>query len=209
MMKVFPALGAVTVASLLVAPAEAGIPTKFDEQKSKWIRVSKNWQIDTEDVKKKGDRLRFWVRRNPTGNEEMSTQQKSSWWGKYEIRCSDYHARLAAGYASGFGGNYYPWGGWEKMDSDFFGAKLASNFCYLTGTPGYTPEPIEHHWQAKITLLLDPQSSAARSFVNKTSTKPAPKNCWSAYLEERPKMKSWADANPAAAAKTKSKYDDC
>ena len=36
-----------------------------------------------------------------------------------------------------------------------------------------------------------------------------PKNCWSAYLKARPDMKAWADANPAAAAKTKAKYDDC
>ena len=34
---------------------------------------------------------------------------------------------------------------------------MASNFCYLTKTPGFTPEPIVHVWQEKITAEIKKQ----------------------------------------------------
>lgn len=42
------------------------------------------------------------------------------------------------------------------------------------------------------------------------ASQPQPKACWSAYLEANPSMSVWADTNPEAAEKVKSKkYADC
>ena len=37
----------------------------------------------------------------------------------------------------------------------------------------------------------------------------AVRNCWTSYIDEKPSMKIWAEANPEAADKLKAKYDDC
>ena len=75
-------------------PALAGVPKSETISKGKWQRVNANWIIDTEDVDVKGDKIRFWVKRNATGDEEMSTQQRNTYAGKYRIRCEDFHRRI-------------------------------------------------------------------------------------------------------------------
>lgn len=141
-------------AALLAAPVHAGVPSAHESANAKWMKVNENWTIDTEDVGRKGDRIRFWVRRRAFGNEEMSTQQISTWTGKLEIRCGDFHYRGANRNPDGFGGYEYWYGPWEKIDSSIFPYTLASNFCHLTGSPGFTPEPIVHDWQRKLTATI-------------------------------------------------------
>lgn len=135
-------------------PAISGVPEAMQQNSGKWIEVDKTWIIDTEDVERRGDQLRFWVERRAQGSEESSTQTRTSWTGKYRIRCSDFHSRIDGGAINGYGMRIYVPGPWERIKPGDFGYTLASNFCYLTGTPGYTPEPINYEWQRKITAAL-------------------------------------------------------
>jgi hypothetical protein len=134
--------------------AFAGVPSDFSGQDGKWIVVNDNWSIDTEDVDRKGDVLRFWVRRRASGTEESSTQSVTTWTGKVRVRCGDFHARTEAGAVNGYGMRIYVPGPWERIDKTQFAYVLASNFCYLTGSPGYTAEPVNSSWQRKITEAL-------------------------------------------------------
>ena len=122
------------------------------------MRINNAWRVDTEDIHVKGDQIRFWVRRRAVGNEEMSTQERTTWTGKLRVRCGDFHAKLQSRrniyYYGMVVGHDYGGGYWEKIADDHFAYQLASNFCYLTGTPGYTAEPIEHEWQRKITATI-------------------------------------------------------
>ena len=143
------------IATLLLTPASnAGIPAAHRTENAKWMQVDPAFMVDTEDIGIRGDRIRFWVRRTAVGNEEMSTQQRTTWTGKMEIRCGDFHARGATRYRDGWSGYTYIYGPWEQMDNRHFGSTLASNFCHLVGSPGYTPEPIQHEWQRKITATI-------------------------------------------------------
>ena len=145
---------AISIASASIAigaiPALAGVPESESISKGKWQRVDENWTIDTEDVEIKGDKIRFWVQRNASGNEEMSTQSRSTWTGKIRLRCGDFHSRIEiAPYT-------YKW---ERITPSQFAYTLASNFCYLTRTPGFTPDPIYFPWQRKITAELKKQTT--------------------------------------------------
>ena len=144
---------------LSASPVFAGIPAQLQEGDSKWMRVGDSWIVDTEDVERKGDQLRFWVERRPVGNEQMSTQYATAWIGKIRIRCGDFHAKLNPRVRVHYGYGIYGWEyaegtQWEKMKPGDFGVILASNFCYLTNIPGYTPEPITYDWQRKITQTI-------------------------------------------------------
>ena len=145
---------AISIASASIAigaiPAVAGVPASETISQGKWQRVNNAWTIDTEDVDIKGDKIRFWVKRNAIGNEEMTTQRLlMTWTGKLRIRCGDFHTQTQVqGYFAG---------GWERITPDLFAYELASNFCYLTKTPGFTPEPITYAWQEKITAVLKKQ----------------------------------------------------
>ena len=132
----------------------AGVPESETISKGKWQRVNANWIIDTEDVDVKGDKIRFWVKRNATGDEEMSTQQINTYTGKLRIRCGDFHRRIDSQEINKWGNTYINPGNWQKIKPLEFAYKLASNFCYLTKTPGFTPEPIVHTWQQKITTEI-------------------------------------------------------
>ena len=90
MKRILPAIAALTLAPF----AYAGVPSAHQAENAKWMRVSGNWTVDTEDIEVRGDQIRFWVRRNPTGNEEMSTQYQTAWIGKVRVRCGDVHAKL-------------------------------------------------------------------------------------------------------------------
>ncbi|MDA7633943.1 hypothetical protein N8696_00805, partial [bacterium] len=158
-MKIFAVTRAIASASASIAigaiPALAGVPESETIPKGKWQRVNSSWTIDTEDLEIKGDQIRFWVKRNATGNEEMSTQSRTSYTGKLRIRCSDFHTRIEAQVIDIY--TYYSKGPWERITPSLFAYTLASNFCYLTNTPGFTPEPIVHVWQEKITAEIKKQ----------------------------------------------------
>ena len=136
--------------ALFVSPAIAGVPEAETTSRGKWQKVSPNWTIDTEDVELKRDKIRFWVKRTATGNEEMSTQSTARWTGKIRLRCNDFHYRIEI--------DSYNWG-WERMQPGDFAYDLASYFCYLTETPGFTPEPMKYTWQKKITEEIEKQLS--------------------------------------------------
>ena len=163
MKRILPAIAALALAPV----AYAGVPSVHQAENAKWMKVNENWTVDTEDVGRRADRIRFWVRRRAKGNEEMSTQQRSTWTGKIEIRCGDFHYRGASRTSNGWGGYAYVYGPWEKIDESLFPYTLASNFCHLTGAPGFTPEPIEHDWQRKLTAAIKAEpKKEARSTSN-------------------------------------------
>ena len=56
-------------------------------------------------------------------------------------------------------GGYIQRGNWEKIKTTHFAHQLASNFCYLTKTPGYTLDPIVYEWQRKLTAELKKQTT--------------------------------------------------
>ena len=138
-------------------PALAGVPEFESASKGKWQRINDNWTIDTEDVEIKEDQIRFWIERTATGNEEMSTQATTSYRGKIRVRCGDFHTRTDIESVGTYGNTYIAVGTWVKIKPSYFAYTLASNFCYLTKTPGYTPEPIVHEWQRKLTAELKKQ----------------------------------------------------
>ena len=71
-----------------------------------------------------------------------------TWTGKMRLRCGDFHARHE------IDGYVYSW---YRITPEAFAYTLASNFCYLTDTPGFTPEPIDFPWQRKITAEIKKQ----------------------------------------------------
>ena len=142
-------------AALMGAPAFAGVPASQEAVSGKWQQVSKSWLIDTEDVEIKGDQLRFWVERVAVGIDTASTQYTTAWTGKIRVRCGDFHRKLFYEAQNSLGMKFYiNTDGWIKIKPNEFAYVLASNFCYITKAPGYTPEPIQHEWQEKITAAL-------------------------------------------------------
>ena len=150
-MRLFALLGLLLGVGL---PAFGGVPESESAAQGKWQVVDKNWIIDTEDVEIKGDQIRFWVERVPSDGEQSSTQYSTAWKGKLRIRCGDFHARIDGEGRNGYGMRIIVPGDWEKIKPREFAYKLASNFCYITKTPGYTPDPVEHEWQRKLTNVL-------------------------------------------------------
>lgn len=152
---------AISIAAASIAigaiPAVAGVPQSESINEGKWQQVSDNWFIDTEDVEIKGDQLRFWVERVPTDGEEASTQWKTAWTGKIRVRCGDFHQRIDIEGVTNTGFTRIFNGKWKKIKPSQFAYELASNFCYLTKTPGYTPEPIAFTWQRKLTAEIKRQ----------------------------------------------------
>lgn len=159
-------LSALLSVLLSASGSRAGVPSEFSAEGGKWIVVDDNWSIDTEDVERNGDILRFWVRRRATGNEQSSTQGMTEWTGKIRVRCGDFHARTEAGFVNGYGMRVYVPGPWERIDRAQFAYALAANFCYLTGAPGYTPELSTSAWQQKISDLLKGTASPSGPSVS-------------------------------------------
>ena len=145
--------------ALSTTSVNAGVPKSQQGDTAKWMRINDNYQVDTQDVEMKEDKLRFWMRRTATGNEEMSTQQNSYWTGKVRIRCKAFQAKVEVAKTCGIFGRKCFYGEWERMFEGTIGYELASNFCHLTGVPGYTPEPITTEWQEKITKVLSKESN--------------------------------------------------
>ena len=142
-------------------PVLAGVPETESATSGKWQKVNDNWLIDTQDVEIKGDKLRFWVERVATGDELGTTQGTASWKGKIRIRCGDFHTRIDAEGRNGYGMPIIVAGRWQKIKPTDFAYALASNFCYLTKSPGYTPEPIIHSWQRILTKEIKKQLTPA------------------------------------------------
>ena len=153
---------AISLASASIAigaiPVLAGLPGFESISEGKWQRVNDNWLIDTEEVDVKGDQIRFWVERNASGIEVARTQSRTSYSGKLRVRCGDFRSRIDPQVRSSYGA-YYPAGNWEKIRPSYVAYITASNFCYLTGSLGYTPEPVEHEWQRKLTAEIKNQLS--------------------------------------------------
>ena len=135
----------------LALPVQAGIPEKFQ---NKWMVLldneSNTWQMNTEDIDISGDIIRFWVKRYV---KESDKENSTGWEGKLRINCKTYkrRAEIKTG-ASTLGalvvtGGYSktPWGDIKEKAPNL----LASNFCYLTGVEGYTPEPNPPEWVSK------------------------------------------------------------
>ena len=123
------------------------------------------WIMNTEDIDISGSIIRFWV-------QEFDKENSTGWEGKLRINCKTYKRRaeikteesnLGARVVIG-GYSNRPWGeligdalgsagGYEKTPwadiKEEAPNLLASNFCYLTGVEGYTPEPNPPEWVSK------------------------------------------------------------
>ena len=81
-----------------------GIP---DNKLGKWVRISKNWMIDTEDVEVKKGKLRFYMLRNAAkGDFTGSTQFLNDYTAKVRINCDDFTAGIQARVEGGLGAYY-------------------------------------------------------------------------------------------------------
>ena len=80
-----------------------------------------------------------------------------SWKGKCRIRCGDFNARIDVEARNRYGMPYISYGRWQKITPTSVGYRLASNFCYLAKTPGYTPEPTIYKWQRNLTAEIKKQ----------------------------------------------------
>tara|TARA_Y100001968_G_C19125160_1_gene603887 strand:+ start:112 stop:639 length:528 start_codon:yes stop_codon:yes gene_type:complete len=144
----------------IVLPVKAGIP---DDLKGKWMIASSSdkaiWLIDTEDVALKGPQIRFYLKRS--SNDEGSTGGRD-WTGKGRIDCEKFERRqeIYNGISGWDGWAREPWGG---IKPDEFAYDLASQFCFLTGVPGYTPEPNPPAWAKKIIQTVQSQPIKKRS----------------------------------------------
>ena len=80
-----------------------------------------------------------------------------SWKGINRIRCGDFNGRIDVEARNKYGMPYIYSGKWHKITLTSFGYTLASSFCYLAKTPGYTPEPIVFTWQRNLTAEIKKQ----------------------------------------------------
>ncbi len=133
---------------LSTTTALAGIPTS----EQKWAQANENWSIDTEDVDMDGKHIRFYVERTSTEGEHAA--EGSRWTGKIRVSCEDFHSRIEV--QGGAWGGYYKQP-WQKIKPSEFAHILASNFCFLTNVPGYTPEPNPEEWVTKIINTIKSQ----------------------------------------------------
>ena len=142
------------LALAFISPALAGVPDSLEVGTSKWQRVNERWTIDTEDVELKGDQIRFWVERTAAGDENAAWIF-NSYRGKLRISCADFEQRVERLTHNAFGVAHIYRHQWQKIKPGYFAYTLASNFCHFTGVAGYTPEPLEHEWQRRLSLSLE------------------------------------------------------
>ena len=128
----------------LPTAVHSGIPQS--KNPNKWVKISKVFSIDTEDVEVKRGKLRFYVERTALDNERNDTSMKASWTGKVRINCDKFTSRIETPNAYGS----YVGGSWQGIKPNEIGYKLANYFCYLTGSEGYTRESSEPNWVTKI-----------------------------------------------------------
>ena len=126
----------------------AGIPQS--QSPDKWVRINKNWKIDTKDVEIKSGKLRFYMERNATKDEfEGQTQYVMSYVGKVRVNCDKFSALIQGKVNSGLG-SYYAGNDWNTITRDHVAYDLANYFCYLSGSEGYTRESNEPDWVTQI-----------------------------------------------------------
>ena len=83
----------------LTSNVQAGIPDKFqgNEGSDKWVQISKNWTLNTEEVQLKRDKLVFYADRIATKDEfEGPTKYVMSYVGKITVKCSNCTAKTQA-----------------------------------------------------------------------------------------------------------------
>ena len=152
---------AISIASASIAIGAtsvlAGVPQSESISNNKWQKMNETLWIDTKDVNVEGDQIRFWAERVPTQDEQASTQYNTAWKGKIRIRCGDFNTRIDSEGFTRSGIKRIFNGDWERIRPDTYAYTLASNFCYLTSTPGFTPEPIVHQWQRSLTAEIRKQ----------------------------------------------------
>jgi len=140
----------ITLLAALALPSvvNAGIPQS--QSPNKWVRINKNWKIDTKDVEIKSGKLRFYMERNATKDEfEGQTQYIMSYVGKVRVNCDKFTSKIQVRMNSALGG-YYAAANWQSITPDQIGYELANYFCYLSGSEGYTRESYEPPWVNQI-----------------------------------------------------------
>ena len=122
----------------------AGIPQGKTE---KWIKINKNWSIDTEDVHVKSGKLRFYMKRIGTRNEfGEHSKYLLTYTGKVRVDCDNFTAGIQVRQNKGS----YTSMDWNPITRKHIGYNLAKYFCFLTGSEGYTRETNEPDWVKKI-----------------------------------------------------------
>ena len=126
----------------------AGIP---QTQEEKWATIKwkdQEWLVDTEDVEVKGTKIRFYVQRRATPEENQA--ENRGWRGKARIDCKNFKRR-----GETFSGSIYLAQRWEKITPAEFAYELANQFCFLTGVDGYTAEVSPPPWANKIIQMVN------------------------------------------------------
>ena len=122
----------------------AGIPQSKSE---KWIKINKNWSIDTDDVDVKNGKLRFYVKRIGTQNEfGEHSKYLLTYTGKVRVNCDKFTAAIQVKRNKGS----YSSVDWNPITRKHIGYNLAKYFCFLSGSKGYTRETNEPDWVKKI-----------------------------------------------------------
>ncbi len=197
----------------LCLPSIAGVPmSKVSNQMMRWGQYS----IDTEDVRMYKQTLRFHVIRI----DSPTRDNYSVGWGEalFRVNCRKFKTNRSIRYDLGQYGILDPW---TEISPDTLAYTLATNFCYLTGEPGFTPEPNQPEVVKKIinTIITKYREKVPERYrvVEQQITKPVPikPNCgrvlheydcsYNKYLEANPGTKVWADANPALVTKERIK----
>ena len=122
----------------------AGIPQNKTE---KWITITKNWSIDTQDVQVNNGKLRFYMKRIGTRNEfKDHANYLLTYTGKVRVNCDNFTAGIQVKNNKGSYGRL----DWDPITRKHIAYNLAKYFCFLTGSEGYTRESNEPDWVKKI-----------------------------------------------------------
>ncbi len=157
----------IVLAPLILAlglPVQAGLP---EDLKDKWIKVDKNWTIDTGpgavQVKSNGI-IRFWVDRKATDGEFSGSGRKTmTWVGRIRINCKNFKWKTEKNLPGPIGG--FEWHSTWSEITPGFQQDLASYFCFLTKVPGYTRESSEPKWVS--TAIKNVELKKARQTKSK------------------------------------------
>ena len=129
----------------LPTAVNAGIPQS--KQPSKWVRISDNYSIDTEDVKVQRGKIRFWVEREASKYERGDNDLTMSWIGKVTLNCDKFTARYDFKHSA--------LAQFEEIKPNKITYYLANYFCFATGSEGYTRESQEPEWVKKIISNIE------------------------------------------------------
>tara|TARA_A100001388_G_scaffold275173_1_gene260176 strand:- start:616 stop:1119 length:504 start_codon:yes stop_codon:yes gene_type:complete len=131
----------------------AGIP---QGKTDKWIKINKNWSIDTEDVQVRNGKLRFYMKRIGTRNEfGEHSKYLLTYTGKVRINCDNFSAGIQVKRNKGS----YSSLDWNPITRKHIGYNLAKYFCFLTGSEGYTRETNEPDWVTKVINIQSKKQS--------------------------------------------------